>query len=237
MNLKNIIKRMFPSLVDFRNRLYNRRSHARYQGKQIGDVFTDIYRSNHWNEKESASGTGSSQLQTAQVKEIITQVFREHKIKSVLDAPCGDFNWMREIDMQGMSYQGMDIVKEIIDNNNQHYRSGQIEFFTGDLTSTKLPDVDLLICRDCLVHLSYADIRKALNNIQSSKIKFLLTTTFTDHRNHDIVTGNWRPINLQQQPFQNSVPLAVYSEHCTEDERYKDKSLALWRVADMEPRQ
>jgi hypothetical protein len=63
----------------------------------------------------------------------------------------------------------------------------------------------------------------------------LLTTTFTSTRaNHDIVTGDWRPIMLQQAPYGFPEPVALINEGCTEfDGRYPDKSLGLWRLADL----
>lgn len=94
-----------------------------------------------------------------------------------------------------------------------------------------LPQNDLIIVRDCLVHLSYKDIYNAIKNIKSSGSKYLLTTTFTNHDlNHDIVTGDWRAINLQK-PFNFSSPLLVINENCTQGSgEYSDKAMALWEI-------
>jgi hypothetical protein len=91
----------------------------------------------------------------------------------------------------------------------------------------------MIIVRDCLVHLSYEDINSAIKNIKSSGSKYLLTTTFTNyHLNHDIVTGDWRPLNLQEKPFNFSSPILVINENCTEGNgEYKDKSMAMWDIS------
>jgi hypothetical protein len=104
-----------------------------------------------------------------------------------------------------------------------------------DLTRSALPPADLLLCRDCLVHLSYSDIVKAISNIKSSKIEYLLTTTFTAEPGYrDVVTGDWRPLNLELPPFSFSRPLELILEQCTEqDGAFADKALGLWRVRDL----
>jgi hypothetical protein len=104
-----------------------------------------------------------------------------------------------------------------------------------DLTSSPLPPADLLLCRDCLVHLSLTDARRALANIRRSDITYLLTTTFpAEPTNVDVVTGDWRPLNLQRPPFGFPEPLELLVEGCTEQQGlFADKSLGLWRVADL----
>jgi hypothetical protein len=90
----------------------------------------------------------------------------------------------------------------------------------------------LIFVRDCFVHLSYKDIDSAIKNIKSSASKYLLTTTFTNHHlNVDILTGEWRPLNLQVQPFNFSTPILVINENCTEGNgEFIDKSMALWEI-------
>ena len=59
-----------------------------------------------------------------------------------------------------------------------------------------------------------------------------MTTTFTNyHNNFDIVTGDWRRLNLQEKPFNFPNPILVINENCTEGKgKYKDKSMALWEI-------
>ncbi len=102
----------------------------------------------------------------------------------------------------------------------------------------ELPEVDLIFCRDCLVHFSHSDIFKALTNIRRSGAIYLLTTTFSGRKeNHDINTGEWRVLNFEAAPFHFPPPLRLLVENCTQQNSkgaYKDKSLGLWKISDFE---
>ena len=100
------------------------------------------------------------------------------------------------------------------------------------MTKDELPTTDLIFCRDCLVHLSYEHINKALANIKKSKSKYLLTTTFVEtERNYDIATGDWRPLNLIKSPFSLSNPVEVINEgYFKTGEESADKSLLLYEI-------
>jgi hypothetical protein len=37
--------------------------------------------------------------------------------QSLLDAGCGDFNWMRTVDLPGIKYIGVDVVSDLIERN------------------------------------------------------------------------------------------------------------------------
>jgi hypothetical protein len=149
----------------------------------------------------------------------------------MLDVPCGDWFWMQHMDLSAVTYTGGDIVAKIV-HENQQYAKANVSFEILDLLESQIPASDLIFCRDCLVHFSYKDIRKALTNMISSGCKYLLTTTFPGRRNHDIVTGNWRPIDLQADPFVLPKPIMIVKEGCTEgDGAYADKSLGLWDIS------
>lgn len=38
-------------------------------------------------------------------------MLKKYSIKSILDIPCGDFSWMKKIELDGIEYIGADIVK------------------------------------------------------------------------------------------------------------------------------
>lgn len=195
-------------------------------------IFTEIYKSNYWRGKESVSGSGSDSGQTLSIRLAIPTLVRKLQARSVLDAPCGDFNWMKDVDLSGVDYVGADIVKEVVENNVSLYANERRSFTKLNILTDPLPDADLVICRDCLVHFSYEDAFKALQNICATNARFLLTTTFAGRSaNIDIQTGRWRPINLQAPPFNFPPPTDIIDEACTEhDGLYNDKSLALWPV-------
>ncbi len=206
--------------------------------KTTEHIFTEIYEKNVWHEDETPSGTGSALQQTRKIIKELPALLIDLNISTMLDIPCGDFHWMKTIDLNGIGYTGADIVKEIIEKNNKTHGGDKIHFQNLNLISDKLPEVDMVFCRDCLVHLSFADVTLALQNIIRSQSLYLLTTTFTQQTgNADIETGLWRPLNLELPPLSFPPPLKVINEDCTEGGgAYADKSLGLWRIADLRER-
>ena len=228
---KNAIKR---GDVSFDKRFFER-GFDRLTDNSIEDRFNYIYRTNHWRGKKSISGQGSELSQTKTIRENLPEIFVNYKIQSMLDLPCGDFNWMETISLNLSSYIGGDIVQEIIDSNNRNYSNEIRSFVKLDITKDPLPKVDLIFCRDCFVHLSNDDILKAIENIKKSQAKLFMTTTFTACRsNEDIVTGDWRILNLLKKPFNFPKATLILNENCTEgDGTYADKSLGLWKINDL----
>jgi hypothetical protein len=152
----------------------------------------------------------------------------------MLDLPCGDFGWMQEVDLPIETYIGGELVDGLIADNRRRFGDEHHQFMSLDITRDELPKVDLLFCRDCLVHLSFEDILRAFDNIRGSNIPYVLTTTFPEcHRNDDITTGDWRLLNLEIPPFNLPAPRHLINEGCTEGEgTYRDKSLGLWTLDD-----
>jgi hypothetical protein len=202
-------------------------------------AFDAIFRERRWGGcSEDFSGTGASLDQTTVVREELPKLCAELDVRSLLDVPCGDFYWMKHTDLKGISYIGADIVQAIIDRNSRQFgdpTTGRRQFLRLNLCDDPLPDVDLIVCRDCLVHLSFSDISKALRNIYRSSAGYLLTTTFTERdENTDIPTGEWRTLNLSVAPFCFPPPVRIINERCTlQGDAYRDKSLALWRIQDL----
>lgn len=197
--------------------------------------FTEIHAQNGFGGRESVSGPGSDLSQTAAVREALPGVLKDIGARSMLDAPCGDFFWMKEARLDLDRYIGADIVAAIIARNNQTHDDAKREFRMLDITRDALPKVDLIFCRDCLVHLPYAAIFSAVRNFKRCGARYLLTTTFTARtENHDIPAGFWRPLNLQATPFNFSAPEKLIDERCTEDGgKYPDKSMGLWKIANL----
>ena len=132
-------------------------------------------------------------------------------------------------------YIGTDIVSELVRQNQQLYGGARRRFIRLDLTRDQLPQVDLILCRDCLVHFSLQEVFSVFKNFKRSKSRYLLVTTFTGvWPNKEIATGEWRPLNLQLPPFNLPRPLRIINEKCTEANGvYADKSLGLWRLEDL----
>jgi len=200
--------------------------------------FQRIFDENTWRNTESVSGEGSNLDRTAVVRTKLPALLAKYGVRSILDAPCGDFYWMKEVPIGDIDYTGADIVPEIIERDVEWYAGPRRRFVVCDLVSDPLPKADLILCRDCLVHLPYAETRRAIDNFRRSGAVWLLTTTFTgDRENRDIEIGDWRPINLERPPYGFPPPLDVINEESDEvDEElgaFPDKSLGLWRLADL----
>lgn len=199
-------------------------------------AFRRAYESNHWTGAESPSGPGASLDQTAAIRRLLPPLFSRLGVRTLLDLPCGDFHWMAAVDMGPVAYIGADFLPELIEENTRRYARPGREFRELDLLTSPLPAADLLLCRDCLVHLSFSDVARAVSNIRASGIPYLLTTTFPLQQvNDDIRTGDWRPLNLEAAPFCWPRPDEILVEECTEgDGLFADKSLGLWRVRELQ---
>ncbi len=77
-----------------------------------------------------------------------------------------------------MKYTGGDIVEELVDKNIKKYKKRNINFIQLDITNNDLPNADLMICRDCLIHLSFEKIKMFFQNFKKSKINYLLLTSY-----------------------------------------------------------
>ena len=207
--------------------------HARSGGDRLDlpDTFQLIYETNHWGAAQR-SGAGAALDQTKTLVDGLAGLIRELRVSTLLDLPCGDLSWMRRLDLAGVTYIGADIVPAVIETDRAEFGDPSRSFRVLDLTRDDVPAADLLLCRDCLVHLSFADARAALANVSRAPIAYFLSTTFPGcGENEDIVTGDWRPSKLERPPFSLPTPLRLMSEQCTEgDGLFIDKSLGLWRV-------
>lgn len=199
--------------------------------KNLDDRFSQIYSRNIFGGQESRSGEGSNLVQTAEIRRELPKLIRELGVRSIMDAPCGDWNWMKESPLDLDQYIGVDIVKELIEKNQQQFGNDSTNFICKNLVKEQLPKVDLIFCRDCLVHLTYNDIHKVIANFKNSGSKYLLTTTFTTRDSNNDLIGDdiWRTINLELSPFNFPAPLKLINEKCSEiNNQYSDKSLGLW---------
>jgi hypothetical protein len=201
------------------------------------ELFTEIWRSNLWGAGQSRSGLGSQAEATSQLTAELPALLKQFGIKRLLDLPCGDFGWLAGAKLELDAYVGADIVGELVELNTATYATadGRIAFRRLDLLSDPLPAMDAVLCRDCLVHLSFANIARAFENLAASGSRWLIATTFADHHdNGDIVDGDWRLLNLQAKPFNLPPPVALLNEGCREaGGSYDDKSLGVWRIADL----
>jgi len=209
------------------------------------DIFSNIYDNHGFGSLESRSGPGSTLDETKKLRESIKKIIKDKNIKSVVDIPCGDFNWMKEIVFNFESYIGGDIVKKAIEENNERYSNSRIKFIEFDIVNDEIPNGDLLIVRDIIGHFPIDDGIKILKNILNSKCKYLLSTTWAKkigndwfpcekndvHReNEGVDYGRFYPVNLMSNPF-NLPNAEIYLEEDVMVDNFENgnrKTLALW---------
>jgi hypothetical protein len=206
------------------------------QAVNLREKFSKIYFNNTFGGDKSRSGAGSDLVQTAVIQMELPKLIKELSIKSFIDAPCGDWFWMKETALGVENYMGIDIVENLVEINNQQFGTPSQKFLCLNIAEDELPKADLIFCRDCLVHLTYDDIYKVIANFKRSQSRYLLTTTYTDRTKNINLFGKeiWRTLNLQLAPFNFPPPLKLINENCTEvDDHFADKCLGLWRLADI----
>ena len=193
-------------------------------------VFTSIYKSNHWVQKDdslskssiSVSGHGSN-INTNQffnLKKIFTKIIDEKNINSVLDMPCGDFLWFYEIiKHKNIDYVGVDIVKELIEANQAKYENKNFDFINDDIVNFNTnKKFDLILIRDLFIHIQNSDIKKIKQNIKKIDFSYVALNSYNNKINHDVVVGKHRKVNLLIEPFNFEKPLEYFKDY--EDDKY-----------------
>lgn len=195
-------------------------------------VFAEICLNNGWGKDESLSGPGSSLFATERLRAALPELLQQLNVRSLLDLPCGDFNWMSRVPLDGIRYIGADVVQELVTRLRERWPDHRFEHL--DIVTDELPRVDAVFTRDCLVHLPDRMINQALRNIVASGATWLIATHFAGRKNHDIPVGWWRPLDLTAAPYHLPPPVHVLNEGCREGNgEFTDKSLGVWRVADI----
>lgn len=213
-------------------------SQRKLKNLDLEKKFSEIYDKNIFGGRVSRSGEGSDLVQTALIRLELPRIVKQYKIKTFLDAPCGDWCWMKNTELGVDQYIGVDIVETMIEKHKKEYGSPSRTFLSLNLAEDFLPRADLIFSRDCLVHLTYEDALKIIANFKKTGATYLLTTTFVNRTKNNNLAGKdlfWRPLNMQLAPFNFPEPLLILNEGCTEEAgQFADKSLGLWLLSDIE---
>ena len=176
--------------------------------QNLQNIFDNIYKNDIWNmgQNESKSGLGSSNEYTINIRNKLIDFIKDKSINKLLDTSCGDWNWMKYIKNNLPNYIGLDIVKDIVDKNNELYSNNNIKFIHTDFLSyiKTLEDksIDLILCRHTLEHLPTE------YNIEFFKeckrvCKYLFVTGYNNlsKTNSELPNTIYRPINLKLSPY------------------------------------
>ena len=204
-----------------------------FAGLSLQQRFQRIHDTNLWGAAESVSGLGSEIDATATLRAGLPALLKRLGATSLLDAPCGDAGWIASVDL-GVRVVGIDIVPDLIEALRARAARGEIkgDYHLADITADDLPSCDAILCRDCLVHLSFANIARAVQNFRRSGAAWLITTTFPEwQQNLDCEDGDWRALNFARAPFDWGAPADLVNENCMEaGGGWRDKSLGVWRL-------
>ena len=222
---KKYLSKRILNNIDLVDKFYN------IKMREMESIFTATYDNNLWNGSESKSGPGSNLNNNLKLLKILEEFVIDNNIKTILDLGCGDFNWMKHFNFDLIdSYLGIDIVNNIIDHNCNTYGTDKIKFEHRNIVDYELSSFDLILSKDVLVHLSYNDSLSILTNIKQSNSKFFISTSFDGFINYDIITGQWRPINLVLDPFNFSEPLYYYPNVEDKKEGWTNKGVGIWKL-------
>jgi hypothetical protein len=171
-------------------------------------VFTRAYLKNSWGSKESRSGPSASLERTAALRTALPDLFRELEIQSVLDCGCGDWNWMRHVDLTGIQYIGCDIVQPLIQSLQETFSVSTVNFQVLNLLQDPPDTADLWLARDLCSLFSTEDTWQFFQKFLESESKYLaITSVETEEPYQDTFTGAWTPRNFLAAPFSMPLPL------------------------------
>lgn len=165
----------------------------------LQDTFSDIYARDEWN---GGSGEGSLAEHNRGYIAFIEKYLRDHRIRTVVDLGCGDWQTSRHIDWGRVRYTGLDLVPSVIAANRERFGSRRIAFDVLD-DETAVPDADLLILKDVVQHWSDARVtafRPVVDRFRHAIITNCIGVPGQE-RNIDIADGAFRPIDLLPPPY------------------------------------
>ena len=138
---------------------------------------------------ETTCGPGSTLAATREVRDWLPGALERLGVKSLLDAPCGDRNWIRLVDLP-CEYVG-------VDNEPDHVTQAGLYGATvlkRDIRYDDLPACDAVLSRDFFQHLSMADAELALANMRRTGAKWIIATCH-GQSGPDCETGAFRYID------------------------------------------
>lgn len=188
---------------------------------------------------EPPCGYGSTYSNTRATRSFLSGVIRDLNIASMNDAGCGDFRfWMQHVDLASAVYRGFDINGELIKHNKTGFPS--LCFEECNIVEEILPRADLILCRDCLSHLTINDAKSAIDNFRKSGSRYLAATTYVavesnkelDHYIDGPEMGyGFMSRNLALSPF--NLRKCIRSEREWIDRKespFDSKRLGVWRI-------
>lgn len=216
------------------------------------DAFAKIYRDHLWG-SASKSGPGSTVEAAAGAVIALKQAMLHTCARSLLDVGCGDFGWLGtalpSLRAEGaigelVEVRAIDIVEEPFAGARSRFPD--VKFAVLDVVTSIPPGTEhrpeLVLCRQCLNHMSLADAQAALTHIMKSGATFLLASTYDEAPSNAQVDSAavgstaYREWSLDAPPFDTILggpPEAKWLDEYSDARRHANPmQLALWRLAE-----
>lgn len=160
---------------------------------------------------ETACGYGSTLRATENLRAELPALLKRLEVAVLLDAPCGDLNWISQLDLTGIDYIGVDTSEENLKTARE--RAPSLNVQKVDIIAGNLPRADAVLCRDFMQHLPTSLAEMALQNFMATGAKYLLATSHEAEVNEDIdELGGFRPLNLCIEPFELGEPIEAIED-------------------------
>lgn len=173
----------------------------------MDDVFSRIYREGAWTH---GSGPGSLAEVNKPFIAYLTRFLAANRIARMVDFGCGDFQYMRRVDLAATEYVGLDVVPTLLETNRQKFGREGVTFSLTPDDLSELPSGDLLLLKDVLIHLPNSYAAELLHHAVG-KYRFILAinneSEDPSEYNRDITAGEFRPVDISLAPF--SLPSAT----------------------------
>lgn len=138
------------------------------------DYFTQVYNKQLWG--PNGSGPGSTPTNTTKYREFLQRFFKEKNIKTIIDYGCGDWQFSRLLNFDGIDYLGIDCVDKVVEDNVKLYQKNNIKFLVLNKMEEIFPyKADLLILKDVLQHWTTREIDTFFEGIRGN-YKYILIT-------------------------------------------------------------
>jgi hypothetical protein len=168
------------------------------------EAFTKIYDENTWN----LEGQPPQLDILARVTKTISDTIQKYQIKSVAEFGCGFWNYAKQVDWTGLTYDGYDVALGPIRYNADHYTTRKIHFHQL-VNEVELAPADLLISKDVLHHLPNDDVQHYLAMFKErfSYILLFYAVFPDDNLNGPIELGDYRGLRLDLPPFNEALEI------------------------------
>ncbi|TGM46657.1 class I SAM-dependent methyltransferase [Leptospira biflexa] len=176
-------------------------------------AFKKVYDEKKWG---GGSGIGSWPENAGPYLKLLQEYLNDPKYQTIVDLGCGDWRLMETMIIpEEKNYVGYDLVPSLMEQNTKKYSKKNVNFVTiKQLSDIRHVSADLLIVKDVLHHWPTEHINYFLKEILPNYRYALITNDYNLFAlNQDINFAEFRPINLQKEPFVPVIGLQVLFDY------------------------